>query len=201
MTITYEFGKSLYVNMTNRCSNACVFCVRNKHDDINGRDRLWLEREPEIDEIKEDFKKRDMTKYDSVVFCGFGEPFERFYDCMDIARWIKENYNNISIRVNTNGQVNLIQGEDVTEHMKGLVDCLSISLNAPDKKKYDELCRSRFGEAAFDALIDFAKKSVSVVPKVILSIVDRDLSEEEKAECKKIADDCGAHLRIRDYIE
>ena len=201
VTITYEFGKSLYVNMTNRCSNACVFCVRNKHDDINGKDDLWLEREPELSEIKADFEKRDMTKYDSVVFCGFGEPFERFDDCMEIAKWLKEKYNNIPVRVNTNGQASLICGRDVTSEMKGLVDCLSISLNAPDKKRYDELCRSEFGEAAYDALIDFAKKSSAVVPEVIFSIVDKDLSDADKEKCRKIADDCGVKLRIRDYIE
>lgn len=201
MTITYEFGKSLYVNMTNRCSNACVFCVRNLHDDINGKDDLWLEREPLVSEIKEDFEKRDMTKYDSVVFCGFGEPFERFYDCMEIAGWLKEKYNNIPVRVNTNGQANLICGEDVTEKMAGKVDCISISLNAPDKKRYDELCNSEFGEAAFDALIDFAKKSTKVVPRVIFSIVDKDLSEEDKDKCRQIADNAGVALRIREYIE
>lgn len=201
MTITYEFGKSLYVNMTNRCSNACTFCVRNKHDDINGVDPLWLKREPDISEIKEDFEKRDMSKYESVVFCGFGEPFERFDDCMEIASWLKKNYNNIPIRVNTNGQANLIHERDVTPEMKGLVDCVSISLNAPDKKRYQSLCKSKFGEDAFDALIDFAKKAAQYVPDVVFSIVDKDLSKEDKEKCRKIASDCGVRLRIREYIE
>lgn len=187
--------------MTNRCSNACVFCLRNQHDDVNGEDNLWLDREPEVFEIKEDFEKRDMTKYESVVFCGFGEPFERFFDCMEIAKWLKEKYNNIPVRVNTNGQANLIHKEDVTPKMEGLVDCISISLNAPDKKRYDELCISEFGEEAFDALIDFAKKSKKVVPEVIFSIVDKDLSEEDKEKCRKIAEDAGVVLRIREYIE
>ena len=72
MTITYEYYQSLYVNLTNRCSNACTFCVRNKHDDVNGKDNLWLEREPSLNEIKADFEERDLSKYDSVVFCGYG---------------------------------------------------------------------------------------------------------------------------------
>ena len=74
MTITYELGSSLYVNITNRCSNACAFCVRNKHDTVNGTDNLWLDREPSVDEIKADFEKRDVSAYDAVVFCGYGEP-------------------------------------------------------------------------------------------------------------------------------
>ena len=193
MTITYEYGKSLYVNLTNRCPNDCVFCLRNNHNDVNGNDDLWLEREPSVDEIKEDFEKRDMTKYESVVFCGFGEPFE-------VASWLKSKYN-IPIRVNTNGQANLIFKKDLTAEMKGLFDCVSISLNAPDKKRYDELCKSKFGEDAFDALIDFAKKSALVVPEVVFSVVDKDLTEKDKIECKKIADNCGVTLRIREYIE
>ena len=68
MTITYEYHNSLYVNITNRCSNACVFCVRTKHDNVNGKDDLWLDREPSIEEIKADFEKRDLSKYDEIVF-------------------------------------------------------------------------------------------------------------------------------------
>ena len=68
MTITYELGNSLYVNLTNRCSNACTFCERNFRDNVNGEDGLWLDREPTVDEIKADFEKRDLSKYASVVF-------------------------------------------------------------------------------------------------------------------------------------
>ena len=201
MTITYEFDTSLYVNLTNRCSNACIFCVRNNRDEVNGRDELWLEREPSVEEIKEDFLKRDMKKYESVVFCGFGEPFERFDDCMEIAKWLKESYLDIPVRVNTNGQANLIAGRDVTPEMKGLVDSISISLNAPDAKRYDLLCKSIYGEAAFDAMLDFTKKASEFVPKVTLSIVDKDLTKEDIEKCSKIAQSCGASFRVREYIE
>lgn len=200
MTVTYEFSNSLYVNITNRCSNACTFCLRNNHDDVNGKDDLWLEREPTVEEIKRSFLSRDMKKYESVVFCGFGEPFERFNDCVLIAAWLKETYPGIKIRVNTNGQANLICQKDVTPELEGRFDCVSISLNAPDRDKYDELCKSEFGKDAFDAVLDFGKKAAKYVPEVIFSIVDRDLSEEEKEKCRKIASDCGAALRIREYI-
>ena len=91
MTITYELEGSLYINVTNRCSNDCSFCVRNNHETINGTDNLWLDREPTIEEIKNDFKKRDMSKYDSIVFCGYGEPLMRFDDCMEVAKWLKKH--------------------------------------------------------------------------------------------------------------
>ncbi len=201
MTITYEFEDSLYVNMTNRCSNACSFCVRSKHDSINGTDYMWLDREPTLDEIKADFEKRDLSAYRSVVFCGYGEPLMRFDDCMAIAKWIKEKMPEMPIRINTNGQASLIAGRDVTPEMEGLIDCVSISLNAANAKRYDELCHSEYGEAAFDALLDFAVRAKKYVPKVVLSVVNHDITAEELDECRRIASDRGVTLRIRDYIK
>ena len=201
MTITYEFEDSLYVNMTNRCSNACVFCVRSKHDTINGSDNLWLDREQTVEEIKADFERRDLSKYSSVVFCGYGEPLMRFDDCMTIARWLKEKRPETIIRINTNGQANLIEKKDVTPQFEGLVDCVSISLNAANAKRYDELCKSCFGEAAFDALLDFAVRAKKYVPKVVFSIVRHDISDEDIEICRGIAEKCGVDFRIREYIE
>ncbi len=201
MTITYELGKSLYVNLTNRCSNDCDFCVRNEHDSINGKDCLWLDREPTVEEIINDFKKRDLSKYDSVVFCGYGEPFMRFDDCIAVAKYLKNAHPGVKIRVNTNGQANLIEKKDVTPQLEGLFDCVSISLNAANAKRYDEICHSCFGTAAYDALLDFAEKAAKYVPEVVLSIVDHDISAEEIEECRKIAQDRGVKFRVREFIE
>lgn len=201
MTITYEFEDALYVNFTNRCSNDCVFCLRNNHDDVNGEDNLWLDREPTLDEIKADFMTRDMSKYTWVVFCGYGEPLMRFDTCIDTAKWLKKTYPKIKIRINTNGQASLIEGYDVTPKLEGIIDSLSISLNAPNAKQYDKLCHSVFGEAAFDALLDFAKNAKNFVPNVTLSIVDHDLSSAEIEECRRLANDCGVSFRVRQYIE
>ena len=201
MTITYEFEGSLYLNLTNRCSNDCVFCLRNNHDDVNGEDNLWLDREPTLDEIKASFESRDMTKYKSVVFCGYGEPLMRFEACMETAKWLKENFPHIKIRINTNGQANMLEKRDVTPLMDGLVDSVSISLNAPTAKQYDELCKSCFGEAAFSGLLDFAKKATEFVPEVTLSVVDKDLTKDEIEECRRLAESCGAKFRVREYID
>ncbi len=201
MIITYELHNSLYVNLTNRCSNACTFCVRTKHDNVNGEDDLWLEREPTLDEIKADFEKRDLDKYDAVVFCGFGEPTERFDDLIAVAKWLKSKHPGISIRINTNGQANLICGRDVTPEMEGVIDCVSISLNAENAEKYQSLCRSRFGEGAFAALQEFAKLAKRYVPEVVFSVVDKTMPDDEIENCRKIAEDCGVKFRVRAYIE
>ena len=201
MTITYEFEGSLYVNVTNRCSNDCTFCLRNNHDDVNGKDNLWLDREPTVDEIKADFEKRDMSKYSSVVFCGYGEPLMRFDACMEVAKWLKESYPHLPIRINTNGQVNLIEKRDVTPEFEGIIDHISISLNAANAKRYDEICKSCFGEAAFEGLQEFAHLSKRYVSKITLSIVDHDITPEEIEICRGIAEKCGVDFRIRAYIE
>lgn len=201
MTITYEFEGNLYVNITNRCSNDCSFCLRNNHSGINGEDTLWLDREPTLSEIKEDFKKRDLSKYGAVVFCGYGEPLMRSDICIETARWIKENRPETIIRINTNGQANLIEKRDITPEFEGIIDCVSISLNASDAKKYDELCKSCFGEAAYSGILDFAKKAKKHVKKVVLSIVNHNTPEEEIEKCREIAKSCGVELRVREYIE
>ncbi|MBR5155644.1 MAG: TatD family nuclease-associated radical SAM protein [Clostridia bacterium] len=201
MTITYEFGGSLYVNFTNQCSNDCVFCLRNNHDNVNGEDNLWLDHEPTFDEIKADFEKRDMKSYNWVVFCGYGEPLMKFDICIKTAKWLKATYPHIKIRINTNGQVNMIEKRDVTPEFHKIIDALSISLNAPDAKRYDQLCKSTFGEAAFAGLLDFAKKAKKYVPSVTLSIVDKDLTCEDIDKCKALAKDCNVSFRIREYIE
>ena len=200
MTITYELGNSLYVNITNRCSNACTFCVRNEHDGVNGKDNLWLDREPDIDEIKADFEKRDFSKYDAVVFCGYGEPMMRADIVIETAKWLKEKYPYIKIRINTNGQANLIYGRDITPELEGVVDTISISLNAENAEKYQKLCISRFGEAAFDGLIEFARLAKRYVPQVVFSVVDI-MPQDEIENCRKIAEECGVSFRVREFIE
>ncbi len=200
MTITYELGNSLYVNITNRCSNACSFCVRQKHDGVNGKDNLWLDREPTVDEIKADFDTRDIDKYDAVVFCGYGEPMIRWDAVMEVAKWLKGKNPQTKIRINTNGQANLINKRDITPELEGLIDTVSISLNAENAEKYQELCISEFGETAYDGLLEFAALAKNYVPEVVLSVVDI-MSDDEIEACRKIAEKCGVSFRVRAFIE
>ena len=100
--------------------------------------RLWLEREPSVEEVKKEFEKFDMTQYNEVVFCGFGEPTERFDALKEVAAFVKEKYNK-PIRINTNGAGSLINGRDIAPELKGLVDTVSVSLNHPEKEEYLKL--------------------------------------------------------------
>ena len=201
MTITYELHNSLYVNITNKCSNACEFCVRTMKDSVNGRDPLWLDREPTIDEIKEDFKKRDLSKYDAVVFCGYGEPMERYADVIELSKWLKSIHPNVKIRINTNGHANLIAERDITPEFKDIIDCISISLNAATAEKYQKICHSRYGKDSYIALQDFAARAKQFVPEVVFSVVDKTMPSEDIEICRAIAEKCGVSFRVREYIE
>ncbi len=194
--IAYKLGDSLYLNITNRCTNKCGFCLRQYGKGVGGYN-LWLEKEPTTGEIIEEIG--DPSGYKEIVFCGYGEPLMRLDVVIDVARYLKKNYPEIPIRINTNGQANLIYGEDVTPRFKGLVDIMSISLNAENAQKYDEMCHSDYGEEAFYSILEFARKCKNYVPRVVLTVVDLPNIDLEK--CRKLAEDLGVELRVRSYIK
>ncbi|MDD6483762.1 MAG: TIGR04100 family radical SAM protein [Clostridiales bacterium] len=199
MVILYEVHSGLYVNMTNKCPCACTFCLRQDRDEMNGSGSLWLEREPSVEEIKAEFDKFDMTKYSELVFCGFGEPTERLDDLVEVARFAKEKFGNIPVRVNTNGLSDLIWGEDTAPKFAGAVDTVSISLNTPDRERYLELTRNKFGIESFDAMLNFAKNVKKYVKNVVMTTVSTTLSPEEEQKCAKICGDLGVSYRIRPF--
>lgn len=190
----YPLGDSLYVNLTNKCTNSCVFCVRNTQDGM-GEYNLWLEKEPTAAEVIALIP--DPTAYKEIVFCGFGEPTERLDVLMEIAQHVKANGG--TVRINTNGHASLLAGKDVTPLLAGKVDIISISLNAATAEKYQQECRCVYGEKGFDAMLDFAVKAMQYVPQVILSIVDI-LPLAEQAACQALCDRLGLTLRIREMI-
>ena len=196
--ILYEVHSGIYVNLTNRCPCACVFCLRNTTDRVGRSDRLWLEKEPSVEEIKAEFALRDMTKYEEVVFCGFGEPTERFDDLVKIAAFVKKNYAK-PIRINTNGLGNLVNGRNIAPEMAGVIDVVSISLNGPSEARYMEEVRPKFGAGSYAAMLDFAKECTRFVPKVVLTTVQTTLTAEEEAKCAEIATSIGAVYRIRPF--
>ena len=199
MTITYEVGSALYVNITNRCSNRCSFCIRNNGDGAYGSDSLWLEKEPTPEEILASITARDLSQYTELVFCGYGEPTERLEDMIYVAKQVKAMCA-LPIRVNTNGQSSLLYGRDTAPMFAGAFDTVSISLNAPTAEEYDRVCHSRFGLLAFDGLLDFAARVKNYVPNVMLTVVDVALSLTEIEQCKQIAERVGVPLRVRKYI-
>lgn len=199
MTITYPAGSSIYVNMTNRCPCACTFCLRHNKDHVFDSDSLWLDREPSVKEICDSINAWDLTKYKEIVFCGYGEPTERLYDLLEVAKYIKSE-RDIKIRINTNGLADLIWNEATASKLEGLIDTVSISLNATNREDYYKAVRPKFGIDSYDAMLKFTKDCTKYVPSVVMTVVDVVTSKEEQELCRKICESVGATLRVRPYV-
>ena len=200
MTVTYEVGDGLYINLTNSCTNRCDFCIRNNGDGAYGSDSLWLEREPTEDEVLKSVFARDLSIYSEVVFCGYGEPSMRLLLAREVALRIKEKYPDMKVRINTNGQSDLILKRDSAPLYKDAFDTVSISLNAPTRDRYQQICHSVYGEKTLDSIIEFAKNVKNYVQNTVFSVVGEFLTTEEIEECKSISEETCVPLRIRDYI-
>lgn len=198
MTITYQVKNGIYVNMTNRCPCACTFCLRQNSDHVYGSEPLWLEHEPTVDEVCASIDGWDLAQYSEVVFCGYGEPTERLDDLLQVAAYIKGK-SSISIRINTNGLADLIWKKKTAPQLKGLIDAVSVSLNATNKEDYFRVVRPKFGIDSFDAMIRFTKDCVEYVPNVMMTVVDVVTSPEEQERCRQICDAIGAKLRVRPF--
>ena len=198
MTITYPVYNGIYVNMTNRCPCACTFCLRKQSDHVYGSDSLWLEREPTVEEVCESIDKWDLSKYSEIVFCGYGEPTMRLDDLLKVAAYIKSK-SNIPLRINTNGLGDLIADEKVAHKLEGLIDTVSVSLNATNKEDYFKLVRPKFGIDSYDAMLSFTKECTKYVPNVIMTVVDEVTSKEEQKKSREICESIGAKLRVRPY--
>ena len=200
MTITYPVSKGIYVNITNRCPCDCTFCIRNHQDHVYKSDTLWLDREPTVQEICDSIDTWNLQEYEEVVFCGFGEPTERLYDLLEVARYIKSK-SDIKIRINTNGLADLIWNESTASKLKGLIDSVSVSLNATNKEDYCDVVHPKFGVESFDAMLKFTKDCTEYVPEVMMTVVDVVTTKDEQEICRKICESVGATFRVRPYSD
>lgn len=197
--IVYTYENSVYMNITNRCPCSCVFCIRSNGDGLGSAESLWLKKDPTLDEIKAEIDEFDFSPYDEVVFCGYGEPTQAIENLIAAAKYLKEKHG-LKIRLNTNGLSDLINGRETAKELGEIVDSISISLNAPNAERYHEVSRSKFGEAAFPALLKFAEDCKKYIPQIKFTVVDV-ISGEEIAECKKIAEKMQIPLRVREWIK
>ena len=198
LIFTYLVKNSIYVNLTNRCPCACTFCLRQNGDGVFGSGPLWLKHEPSLEEVKESLDQWNLSQYDEVVFCGYGEPMERLDVLLETASYIREK-SDVKTRFNTNGLGDLIWERPTAQYLKGLIECVSISLNACNKEDYLRLTRSKFGVESFDAMLKFAVDCKEYVPKVVMTIVDVVTSKEVQERCQELCDKLGLTLRIRPY--
>ena len=201
-TISYEYEGALYVNLTNRCDCACVFCLRqNGHKGSIYADDLWLDHEPTREEALRDLLGRDLAGYRELVFCGFGEPTFRLDDILWLVDELKRMAPGLPpVRINTNGHANLLHGRNVCPDLQGRIDVLSISLNGSTPEEYLAVTRPRDGILAWEAMLEFTREAVRYVPTVMMTVVDKDKSPEELERCRVLCESLGAQLRVRAYI-
>lgn len=199
--LVYLLDGKIYINLTNSCTNKCLFCIRNLKDDVCGAN-LWLKNDnvtadAVIDQLKE-LKKDEKD----IVFCGYGEPTLKLDVLKEVAKFIRENYKDVKIRVNTNGHANFVYERNILPELKDLVDSFSISLNAADEETYKTITQVNLKtDRPLQVVIDFIKESVNqgfdTTASIVTGYKDFDIDVEA---CRKITEDCGAKFRTREWL-
>jgi GTP 3',8-cyclase len=195
----YWLDNTLYLNITNQCSNNCWFCLRNYKQGVGGFN-LKLTKEPELREVISELEKTLPAKrWSEVVFCGFGEPTARLDVLLSVSRWIKTNHLSLLIRIDTNGHgYALNKGRDVTADLKKAgISKVSVSLNGHNTETYSENCKPQF-EGGFGVVLEFVQKAKAAGLDVEISAVR--MPEVDIQKIKAVADGLGVPFRVRDYI-
>jgi TatD DNase family protein len=192
--IAYKIRNSLYLNITNRCSNRCSFCAKFDDFTVKGHN-LLLDGEPSFAEVMAAVGQPEGI--DEVVFCGYGEPLIRIDLVKQVAAELKGR--GYPVRINTDGQANLVNGRNILPELAGLVDSISVSLNAPDAATYGRICNTPFGEAGFDAVCSFIREAQLHIPQVVASAVTIPGIDIEA--CRGLAESLGAEFRVREFAE
>ena len=194
----YTYGDKLYLNITNKCRLDCAFCIRKKKQGLGDADSLWLEEEPSCAQILELVRERGPEKFSQIVFCGYGEPTERLHELLTMAKELKKLPGCPPLRLDTNGLSSLAFGYDTAPDVAERFDAVSVSLNAPTAQEYAAVCPSPWGEDAFFAMLDFAKKMRKLVRDTQLTVVDV-IGEQQVQQAKELAAKLDIPLRVRLY--
>jgi len=194
-----EGKRGIYVNLTNKCNCACTFCLRNMKE-MAEQSSLWLKEEPSVHEVKSLLDELPWDMVSEIVFCGFGEPTCRIDAVVELLKYVKDTHPEVKTRLNTNGLSDLMYGRSTAgDFAGGILDTISISLNASNKERYLELTRAKYGIESFDAMLKFAVDCKEYVPNVVMTVVEKVENQQEINLCQKICDDRGLKLRVRIY--
>lgn len=194
--IVYTYNSNVYLNITNACPCNCEFCIRRTSDAVGESESLWLSHKPTFEDVKNAIDSFDFTGYGEAVFCGYGEPTAALDVLLKTAQYLRSK--NIKTRLNTNGLGSLINKRSIEKELCENIDFISISMNAPTAEKYCEIVHPVFGIESFDGMLSFAQECKKHTDNLAFSVVDTIPSEDIEV-CRKIADDMGIHLRVREY--
>jgi TatD family-associated radical SAM protein len=191
--------RSVYLNLTNRCTCSCTFCLRNLKK-MDEQATLWLKQEPSREEVRQLLQRAPWSVIGEIVFCGFGEPTMRLDDVVELLRYIKSTQPQVKTRINTNGLADLEYGRDTSAVFANhILDTISISLNASNADRYLALTRSKFGRPSFEAMLRYAVHCQQYVPNVVMTVVDQVEDPAEIEACRALCQKWGLTLRVRAY--
>lgn len=196
--IIYTLEGGTYFNITNKCPCACEFCIRTKKDAVGSAKRLWFDKEPTFEEIKEAIDNYDFSGVESAVFCGYGEPTNALDNLIKTAKYIKSVKPSIKLRLNTNGLSDLINGRPTAKEICEVIDVISVSLNDPDSEQYDKITKNIFKGRAFDAMLSFTRDCVALGNEVRMTVVDV-IGDENIEKSRKLCESLGAKFIVRSF--
>jgi TatD family-associated radical SAM protein len=195
----YWLDNTLYLNITNQCSNCCYFCLKRYRRGVGGFN-LKLTEEPSVAQIVAELSEvLQMRSWDGLVFCGFGEPTERLDVLLEVAQWVRQHYGRpLQIRLDTNGHgYALNANRDVPAELKASgVNKVSVSLNAGDSETYSEICKPTFPDA-YEAVLDFIRKTKLTLNVEVTAV---RLPEVDLKKVQEVADGLGVAFKVREYI-
>ena len=196
----YILDDKIYVNLTNACTNDCLFCIRREKDDVVGTN-MKLSCRPSFEVVTNQIKENASLLDKGVTFCGYGEPLIELDVLIMTAKFIKRISPMTKIKINTNGHANAYHKKDIVPLLKGIIDEVSISLNAQNESLYEELCLPKIPNA-YNEMISFAKKCVENNIKTTMTVVTNYKNYDiDIQECRNIAHNIGADFRERPWIE
>ncbi len=199
--LVYLLDGKVYINLTNSCTNNCVFCIRDIKDDVVGANLFLSSENVKAEDVIAQLEKIHEKLSSEIIFCGYGEPMLKLDIIKEVAKYIKEKYPNTVIRINTNGQANLVYKRNVLPELKGLIDKFSISLNGENEEVYNRISLPKI-EGAYTAVKDFIKEAVKEGFDTTATIVTGYKNYNvDMQKCIEITKDLGAKFRERPWIE
>ena len=200
--LLYFLDGNPYINITNACTNSCVFCIRNQKDDVQGAN-LWLDNDNTTsnDVIEQiEAKRQKIKEANEIVFCGYGEPLIKIDEVIEVCKYLKENFPDLKIRINTNGHANAIHKRNVAQDIAPYVDSISISLNAENEEKYNLVSNPKI-ENAYEEVKRFARACIEEkIPTTLTVVTDVPNYPVDVERCEVVAKSLGAKFRARDFI-
>jgi len=167
------FGTPFYTHyyVSRRCYFRCKMCSIWKYGD--------KEEEPSLPVIEKIADRMSRMKVSNVVFTG-GEPFIRD-DLPEIVEVFSKR--GMTVRLQTTGAPNISE-ERFERAISAGVQHLTISLDTLDKKKQDDICRSK---GLWESAVNLIKAGVSLLPKGVV-VVNTVVTSQNIRELPRIVE-------------